>query len=137
IALIINTHPEDRRQTTDDGNPSSVLCRPSSDGTDIERPACFGSFRRRAVKQPTFATNALPCGCASDVRRLRIDRDFRAWRPSRSTLGAILPLHDVRYRALAAKPMTEFASAELFSLRTSVCSRNQNRELTSRAYNAA
>ena len=76
IALIINTHPEDRRQTTDEGNPSSVLCRPSSDGTDIERPACFGSFRRRAVKQPTVATNAWPCGYASGARRLRINRDF-------------------------------------------------------------
>ena len=37
IALIINTHPEDRRQTTDDGNyPLSVLCRPPSDGIDLK-----------------------------------------------------------------------------------------------------
>src|SRR5438270_7203555 len=37
IALIINTHREDRRQTTDDGNyPSSVLCRPPSDGIDLK-----------------------------------------------------------------------------------------------------
>jgi hypothetical protein len=27
---------------------------PFASSTDLERPACFGSFRRRAVKQPTY-----------------------------------------------------------------------------------
>src|SRR5215813_6625528 len=42
-----------------------------------------GDFRRRAARS------------CRDARRLRIDRDV----PSRSILGAILPLHDVRYHA--------------------------------------
>jgi hypothetical protein len=41
IALIINTHPPDRRQMTDGRQPSSVLRRPSSDRVRSERPACF------------------------------------------------------------------------------------------------
>jgi hypothetical protein len=53
IALIINARPDDGKQTTDDGNfpPSSVLGRPSSDGTDEkDQLASSRSIRRRAVK---------------------------------------------------------------------------------------
>src|SRR5215203_7548750 len=40
-------------------------------------------------------------GCRhTNARRLRIGRNFT----SRSTLGAIIPLHDVRYHAPALKP---------------------------------
>src|SRR5262249_5565600 len=85
------------------------------------RPACFGSFRRRAVKQPTKASMIRP-RCAgdfrspgklvADARRLRIDRDVA----SRSVLGAILPLHDVRYRAGRIKPDGLMAVAHHVSL---------------------
>src|SRR6266478_2181857 len=63
-------------------------------GIDLERPACFGSFRRRAVKQPTYGTDATPQACDfhhtprghARCSEMRIGRDFT----SRSTLGAIL-----------------------------------------------
>jgi hypothetical protein len=45
-----------------------------------------------------------------DARRLRIGRDIT----SRSTLGAILPLHDVRYHALALKPRGSITDAKRF-----------------------
>src|SRR5215813_2840618 len=47
---------------------------------------CAGDFRRRAAQS------------CCDARRLRIDRDVT----SRSILGAILPLHDVRYHTCAS-----------------------------------
>ena len=64
---------------------------------------CAGDFRRRA---------AWSC---CDARRLRIDRDVT----SRSILGAILPLHDFRYRACHIKPRGLNAAAHDVLLRTS------------------
>jgi hypothetical protein len=47
IALIINAHPLG-------SGPGERSCeRFDRPDIDLERPACFGSFRRRAVKQPT------------------------------------------------------------------------------------
>src|SRR5215469_8796688 len=78
-----------------------TACGQAADiATDMTR--CAGDFRRRA---------AWSC---CDARRLRIDRDVT----SRSILGAILPLHDVRYHACASGFTTK-AQAKRRSLRTS------------------
>jgi hypothetical protein len=54
IALIINAHPA--RQQARPIARWNLRSREQIDRPDIdlERPACFGSFRRRAVKQPTY-----------------------------------------------------------------------------------
>jgi hypothetical protein len=39
-------------------------------GTDIERPACFGSFRRRAVKQPTCTWRRIASTPQAHCRRI-------------------------------------------------------------------
>jgi hypothetical protein len=60
--------------------------------TDLERPACFGSFRRRAVKQPAGSKRRLhaprlssSCDPATlGARRLRIARDVAVTIESRS-----------------------------------------------------
>ena len=58
-----------------------------------------GDFRRRAARS------------CRDARRLRIDRDVT----SRSILGAILPLHDVRYHACASGFAASWRKRKTFS----------------------
>src|SRR5262249_34215966 len=61
---------------------------------DLERPACFGSFRRRAVKQPACIERQIRAAQCSEIACAVATN----WVRSRF-FGAILPLHDVRYRA--------------------------------------
>ena len=75
-----------------------TACGQAADiATDMTR--CAGDFRRRAARS------------CCDARRLRIDRDVT----SRPILGAILPLHDVRYHACASGFTTYGASEKTFS----------------------
>jgi hypothetical protein len=143
IALIINAHParqQVRSIVQKNLRSRKRLARPD---IDLERPACFGSFRRRAVKQPTYGTEPICMSepicigqplhldapiCIGDaissrrdfhrVQRdhvqcseMRIGRDVT----SRSTLGAILPLHDVRYHAPAPSHRPGDGSGIVFS----------------------
>jgi hypothetical protein len=55
--------------------------------TDLERPACFGSFRRRAVKQPTYSAEPTSVGTPTRMtRHCYMTRQFalapRARRPA-------------------------------------------------------
>jgi hypothetical protein len=104
IALIINAHPA-RQQAGRSFNGTCVPRTARPVGHRLERPACFGSFRRRAVKPadiallyaiPSPQRLSSPCDVITfQCSELRAGRDIT----SRSTLGAILPLHDVRYHA--------------------------------------
>jgi hypothetical protein len=63
---------ENRCRMSDRFLPISGFCHLASDlchltGTEIERPACFGPFRRHAVRQPTVQQRQL----AFPARRLR------------------------------------------------------------------
>jgi hypothetical protein len=70
----------------------------------IRKTSFIGSFQRRAVKQPTKTASNLHCLLPGECDR-RTAPD----------LGAILPLHDVRYRACLA---IDDAHAENVFLRT-------------------
>src|SRR4029077_14873447 len=70
----------------------------ASDRSDGVRSSSRRKHRREHLAAPaTFVRRAT---WFADARRLRIDRDIA----SRSVLGAILPLHDVRYHAGRIKP---------------------------------
>ena len=103
IALIINAHPARQRSRSSvhaNGSIGRTLnrktsllrtvptaCGQAADKASTIRPRCAGDFHS-------------PGNAVADARRLRIDRDVA----SRSVLGAILPLHDVRYRACRTEP---------------------------------
>jgi hypothetical protein len=92
IALIINTHP------LGSGTVRAPLklallqtVRPA--GYRLERPACFGSFRRRAVKQPTWQ-RARTSSC----------RDFRRGTISHCPmLGDCASIRDVHHDRLSER----------------------------------
>jgi hypothetical protein len=102
IALVINTHPDDRLQTTDDGNcsrpPSSVVRPPTvmTRKTSLLRivPAACGqaadmAVLRRSRRPATFVAGR---AIAHPARRFA----YRRRLASQANPGAILPLHDVR-----------------------------------------
>ena len=75
-----------------------TACGQAADiAADMTRRA--GDFRRRAARS------------CRDARRLRIDRDVT----SRPILGAILPLHDVRYHACASGFAASWRKRKTFS----------------------
>ena len=104
IALIINAHPARQRTR------SSVLANGSTGRTLIRKtsllrivPTACGQAADIALLPRPQRLRRLSSPCdvmRCNARRLRIDRDV----VSRSTLGAILPLHDVRYRACRIEP---------------------------------
>jgi hypothetical protein len=142
IALIINTHPDgnDRRRMTD------TICRPSSVSRrqiGMTRKTSLSSDRSDGVRSSSrhialrrFAP-ARQRQLAPRVCRWRFSRPQRAHAQcseiahrsrlaSRSTLGAILPLHDVRYLQSEYARTTALSArgnAEMFSRRTSRHSR--------------
>ena len=95
IALIINAHPARQRSRSSvhaNGSIGRTLNRKTSllsDRSDGVRSSSRRKHRRRRRCAGDFRS---PDNAVADARRLRIDRDV----VSRSTLGAILPLHDVR-----------------------------------------
>ena len=115
IALIINAHPARQRSRSSvhaNGSIGRTLnrktsllrivptaCGQAADKASTIRPRCAGDFHS-------------PGNAVADARRLRIDRDVA----SRSVLGAILPLHDVRYHAGRIKPDGLMAVAHHVSL---------------------
>ena len=99
IALIINAHPARQRTR------SSVLANGSIGRTLIRKtsllrivPTACGQAADIALRYVTPSPQRLssPCDVVTlQCSELRAGRDIT----SRSTLGAILPLHDVRYHA--------------------------------------
>ena len=104
IALIINAHPARQRTR------SSVLANGSIGRTLIRKtsllrivPTACGQAADIALRYVTPSPQRLssPCDVVTlQCSELRAGRDIT----SRSTLGAILPLHDVRYHASHMKP---------------------------------
>ena len=75
-----------------------TACGQAADEASMIRLRCAGDFRS-------------PGKLVADARRLRIDRDVA----SRSVLGAILPLHDVRYHACASGFAASWRKRKTFS----------------------
>ena len=104
IALIINAHPARQRTR------SSVLTNGSIGRTLIRKtsllrivPTACGQAADIALRYaiPSPRRLSSPCDVITfQCSELRAGRDIT----SRSTLGAILPLHDVRYHASHTKP---------------------------------
>jgi hypothetical protein len=104
IALIINAHPT--RQRIPGGRPSKTcVLVERTHGWTLIRKTSLSSDRSDGVRSSSrhkaaLSSLRLATQVASDARRLRAARHDSPCGPSsRSALGAILPLHDVRYRA--------------------------------------
>jgi hypothetical protein len=119
IALIINAHPARQRSRSSvhaNGSIGRTLNRKTS-LLRIVPTACGQAADESIDKGPRYAGDfRSPGNAVADARRLRIDRDV----VSRSMLGAILPLHDVRYRACRIKPGGSMTVAHDVLLRTSL-----------------
>ena len=110
IALIINAHPA-RQRPARSPDRTCVLAGKSS-GRTLIRKTSFASDRSDGVRSsradialrdatPSPRRLSSPCDVITfQCSELRAGRDIT----SRSTLGAILPLHDVRYHASHTKP---------------------------------
>jgi hypothetical protein len=102
IALIINAHPA-RQRSRSSVHANGSIGRTLNRKTSLLRtvPTACGQAAGESIDDDVAPGDfRSPNNAVADARRLRIDRDV----VSRSTLGAILPLHDVRYRAGRIEP---------------------------------
>ena len=112
IALIINAHPA-RQRSRSSVHANGSIGRTLNRKTSLLRtvPTACGQAAGESIDDDvapaTFVRRTTRCRCSG----LRIDRDVA----SRSTLGAILPLHDVRYRAGRIERMARSRSRITFS----------------------
>jgi hypothetical protein len=112
IALIINAHSA-RQRSRSSVHANGSIGRTLNRKTSLLRtvPTACGQAAGEATTTALRRRFSFAGQRGADARRLRIDRDIA----SRSTLGAILPLHDVRYRAGRIERMAQSRSRITFS----------------------